>query len=155
MSMNLNMNDISEKWLSILKSSESLESFCQEHYGKSCRFFIGGDPKAPPTEDDAPFLMILTGEKEEWMETDNVYVMYVMGVIISEKKTKEDGVLRVCGQAEINDFVHIVLNELQDNVQYPMHAEVDVNPTTDYPQFSAFMKLTTTIQPAMGEELEY
>lgn len=164
MNMCLDLNDIAEVWLDILLHSKALEQFCQSHFGKSCKFFMGGDPKSPPQIEDTPFVMIITGDKEEWMEPENVYTLYLMAVI-TEKKKETDGreayrngdarVVRVLGQKEINAFAHLILTEIESRLEYPMHAEVDTSPTTDFPQFAAIMKLTTTIEPAMGEDLSY
>lgn len=164
MEMCLNLNDIAEVWLDILLHSEALDDFCRSHFQKPCKFFMGADPKHPPQDTDAPLIMIITGDKEEWMEPENVYTLYIMAGIV-EKRKEADGkleyrnedarVIRICGQSEINEFSHLILTELQSRLEYPMHASVDTSPSTDFPQFGAFMKITTTIEPAMGEELKY
>ena len=84
MNMTLSLNAIAEKWLDVLKKSKLLEDYCQKHYHRSPKFFIGADPKNPPQAPNCPYIMIIPTGKSEWMEPSNTYKLLVV-VVISQK----------------------------------------------------------------------
>lgn len=167
MNMTLSLNAIAEKWLDVLKTSKLLEDYCQKHYHRSPKFFIGADPKNPPQAPNCPYIMIIPTGKSEWMEPSNTYKLLVV-VVISQKNKMVDNqtlypkdyepykVIRVTGSYEINEIADLVACELQDGCkQHEMHVDTDVMPETTFPQFAALLDITVEITPAMGEELTY
>ena len=60
MNMTLSLNAIAEKWLDVLKKSKLLEDYCQKHYHRSPKFFIGADPKNPPQAPNCPYTVSYT-----------------------------------------------------------------------------------------------
>lgn len=41
-----------------IRNSSAISSFCTSNYSKSLKIFVGLDPVNPPTEDDAPFVVL-------------------------------------------------------------------------------------------------
>lgn len=173
MTMTLDLWQIVEKWADILKESERLESYCQKKYGKTFKIFMGADPKEPPGEDMAPYIMIIPGGKEEGGDVgENTYTVYVHACISQREETADGEVIQgsfdddeyknakiyiVPGEKEIIEFSQLIFEELQDHLEeHPISENtMDVIVGTTFPQFASLMTMVTHIEPAMGEELTY
>lgn len=173
MTMTLDLWQIIEKWKDILVNSERLEAYCQEKYGKSFKIYMGADPKDPPEEAMAPYIMLIPGGKEEGGELGvNTYTVYVHACICQGKETADGESVQgsfndeeyqnakvyiVPGEKEIIEFSELIFEELQDNLEeHPISENsLDVIVGTTFPQFASLMTMVTRIEPAMGEELIY
>ena len=63
------------------------------------------------------------------------------------------------GMYECDDFGQLIYDELQAallEIGFPItKVEYNIDTQAFYPQFPGYMVLTTEIEPAMGEEIEY
>lgn len=176
MNMTLSLNAFAQKWADVILNSEKIKEYCQNHYQKDVRLFIGGDPQEPPRLEDSPYIMILPSDKEEGMVDENEYIVYLLisinqpgktadgTTIVNDDSSEESSdryngarVIVVKGQQEIIEFSELVIAELQDSLpKFPISdQELSVLPGTGFPQFVSTVKLTTQISPAMGETLTY
>lgn len=169
----LDLWQIVEKWKDILQNSEKLENYCQDKYGKSFKIFMGADPKEPPGENMAPYIMIIPGSKEEGGDVgENTYTVFIHTCIcqgteladgkpvtgsFDDEEYKDAKVYIVPGEKEIVEFSQLIFEELQDNLEeHPISENsLDVIVGTTFPQFASLMTMVTRIEPAMGEELIY
>jgi len=170
MQLTLKLKTMAMRWRDILINSTEINDFCQDKYGKPPTIFMGINGKKLPDKKHCPAIFILPGIKTEGLDQselsygisiswsiDQPNVM-VDGEIVRWNETLTGEVIEFLGVYETDDFGQLIYEvlqaELMDN--FPV-SRVDYSiETQDYwPQFPGYMILTTIIEPAMGEELDY
>lgn len=165
----LKLTTIAKKWRDILAGSTRIRDYCMAKYQKPPTFFLGINGKKFPDHRHCPAIFILPGIKTEGLIPEFPYALTVSWSIKQDdiitdgarKKWTENLVgesIEFLGVTETDDFGQLILEVLQAGLDetFPI-SKIDYNIDTQeyYPQFPGYMILTTEINPAMGEQLEY
>lgn len=151
-------------------NSTEIHDFCMNQYGKPPTIFMGVNGKKLPDKKYCPAIFILPGVKTEGLDQDVLSYGLCISWSIVQPNVMVDGeikawsesltgnVIEFMGVYEADDFGQLIYEVLQAELMsnFPV-SKMDYNIDTQayFPQFPGYMVLTTDIEPAMGEELEY
>lgn len=106
---------IIDRWLEVLPADVDIEAYCQSHWGKSPKIYLGIPRKMPPTEKDCPYIVIIPGAKEEGGDlADYTYVFTVGWAIVDKDEDITGNVIRQPGATEINELGQLILKALTE-----------------------------------------
>lgn len=169
MELTLQLKIIAQRWLEILHNSAEIRDFCMERYRKPPTLFMGVNGKKLPNKKHCPAVFILPGVKSEGVDQPELSYGICVSWSIDQPNVMVDGeikpwseditgeIIEFLGVYESDDFGQLIYEILQDQIENFPISKIDYNIETsqDWPQFPGYMILQTTIEPAMGEELEY
>lgn len=172
MEMTLKLKTIAMLWRDIILNSDEIKTFCLEKYNKEPTIFVGVNGKKLPDKKYCPAIFILPGIKTEGADEDELSYGLCVSWSIDQSKVIVDGIEKIweeklegntiefLGTYETDDFGQLIYDTLQKNLLnkgiFPISRnEYNVESQMYFPQFPGFMVLTTHIQPAFGEEINY
>jgi len=169
--MTLKLKTMAMVWRDVLMNSQKIKDFCQQKYEKVPTIFMGVNGRDLPDKKYCPAIFILPGIKTEGADQDVLSYGICVSWSICQPKAIVDGVekaeavritgnvIEMLGMYECDDFGQLIYDELQAallEIGFPItKVEYNIDTQAFYPQFPGYMVLTTEIEPAMGEEIEY
>ena len=149
----LKISDIVNKWKEALVSSEEINAFCMERYGRQPQIRIGVNKKRPPTESDCPVIVLRPGAKREGeYEETYTYVISVGWAIRNETEYVVGRTYEMQGTEEVDDLGQLILQEIQQiSSNYPISTiDYELETIDFFPQFVGEMLLSVCITPLIG-----
>lgn len=154
----INAYQVIEKWRDKLASSEKLDAFCLEKYGKSFTIYVGADVKSLPNENNCPFILMIPSQKSEGVMHEDLQVtITLVWSIASKEKTINGKIIEMNNVSELTKFGEIIALEVAEiNPSYPIsNLEVGYEYLELGLQARGRMDATIRIPVVMGANIDY
>jgi len=141
--------EICEKIIDALDASELIKDFCQLHFSKDPKFYLGIDVNNPPPLTNAPFILVVP-EGVQIIENISCQNPIFVGCVITDTTSSTVGsITKMAGLKTIEDFERLIYDCI-DNALQPTISDFTILDAGEarympfYPEFHSQRSLKIT-----------
>jgi hypothetical protein len=113
-----NAYQIAEGIIAALASCQSLETYCIQHLGSACTFWLGFDMQDPPKDTQIPRVVIVpTSTGRDPADNTRTTALDLIMVIRDTGKDTSTGITKYSGYSTVSEFSRIVTEEVYDYIK--------------------------------------